>query len=79
MRFYKLAASVAALSMVAAPVVAQANPASSLSLANAQPVRSATKLKKSSKAAPIVIVLAVVVGLAGLGLATGVIGDDDSN
>lgn len=77
MRLGTLAATASALMLMASPALAATNPAAKLSVASAKSVRAGTSLKKSSGVAPVVVVLAVVVAIAGLGLATGVIGDDD--
>jgi hypothetical protein len=82
MRFAKLAAAAAVLSMASAPAVAavaQPTSASKLSLSNAQPVRAATGLKQSSKAAPVVIILAVIAIGFGVYFAVDGGGDSDSN
>lgn len=82
MRFAKLAAAAAALSMATAPAVAavsQPTSAAKLSLSGVKSLRTATGLKKSSKAASaLVVVLAVIAVGAGIGVATGLIGDNDS-
>lgn len=80
MRLGHLAATASALMLMASPALAAtANPASKLSVASAQSVRGGSNLKKSSGIAPVVVVVAVLVALTGLGFATGVIGDDDDS
>jgi hypothetical protein len=75
MRLGKMAAATAALAMVATPALAAPRPA-----AKGEPVRAATKLKKSSKAVGAVVAVPAV-ALAGLGIAAaaGAFSDDDSD
>jgi hypothetical protein len=81
MRIAKFLAATAAISMAALPVAASAadaNPAAKLSVASSKAVRAASTTSKSSKAVgAAVLIPVIIVGVTGILIATGAIGDDD--